>query len=185
MHGFSGGRCGDCSEAFSPELFCFALSLPRCSSSSSDHLPPNGVVGGIGLSCICPCETPADVELGEIRATGPAWAGGATTFTVYISALKVLSCDLGSLYATCLPGIVGGMANSAPQLLFFFVWGGCEALGQGAAGHKEPLWPVNGAAPCRGWVGAKPLTSVRASVSVQCDPFLPPELRACSAGPTV
>lgn len=87
---------------------------------------------------------------------GAAWAGGAASFTGPLSAHAVPNCDPGSLCAVCLPGVVGSVANSAPQLLCLFLWWG-EARGQGAVGHKELLWPVNGAAPWCGRVGAEPL----------------------------
>lgn len=70
---------------------------------------------------------------------GAAWVGVATPsrFTVHLSAHNIPICDTGSLCAACLPGLVGGVANSAPQLLCLFLRG-------------ERLWD-------RGWSGTKSL----------------------------
>lgn len=59
----------------------------------------------------------------------------------------------------------GRVANSVPQLLCLFLRG--VRPWDGAVGHKEPLWPVNGAASWRGRVGAKPLAQCLASTSIQ------------------
>lgn len=65
-----------------------------------------------------------------------------------------------------------------------FCFEGSEALGQGATGHKEPLWPVNGAAPWCDCVGVEPLAQCLCPHERLMCSFLPPELGAPFSGPS-
>lgn len=90
---------------------------------------------------------------------GAAWAGGAASFTVYLS-IKLPNHDLRSLRAACLPSIVGGVANSEPQLLCLFLQGVRPWDGGGWAQRASVAceWSSTMAWPRR--VGAKPLCSM-------------------------
>lgn len=92
------------------------------------------------------------VVLVEIPAGAEPWGdeghrwlpgvGGATTFTTVAPHTRFRIVTAGA-FVPRLPGIVGGTAESASQLLCLFLGGRGQGPGTGAVGHKEPLWPVN------------------------------------------
>lgn len=116
-----------------------------CSSSSSDYLPASGVTS---READCPRETPAGAECEAIRAVGGCL--GQRCHHLQSVALHTRFCvvTLRVLCATCLPGIVGGVANSAPQLLSLS-FGAGEALGQGGG------WAQRASVGCE-WSSSRP-----------------------------
>lgn len=76
----------------------------------------------------------------KIKGIDGCLGRAAASFIVHLSAREVLRCDLRSLPAVRLPGIVGGMANPTAQLLCLFLSG------------VRP-WD-------RGWLGTKSLCSL-------------------------
>lgn len=95
-----------------------------CTVSSSCLRPASASVssleGKLVVSTAALMETPAGAELwGDQSHLGGCLGVGhpSPPFTVHLSARDVPNCDTRSLCAACLPGVVGGVANSAPQLL--------------------------------------------------------------------
>lgn len=76
-----------------------------------------------------------------------------------------------------LPSFGGRRGQFCTAAALSFPLGGGDAW-NGVTGHKEPLWPVNGAAPWCGLVGGKPLAQCLCFHERFMCSFLPPELCA-------
>lgn len=119
-------------------------------------------------SAVILVETPAGAELLACQRAwaGPPGRGGAASFMVYLS-IKLPNHDLRSLHAACLPSIVGGVANSEPQLLCLFLQGVRPWDGGGWAQRASVACEWSSAVLWPRRVGAKPLARCLASTSIQ------------------